>query len=421
MGCWDLRCFSSSRTKNIAAAVREGAATGVARYLATGRPLANQHQTWKDSYCAYWKSHYAPAIRLAMLYLVYHLLAGQTFQGRLPMFLVVISFTSWIITPIIFSPFPRWSLIEQDVREFTNFINGRAGMAQRELAEVVDRGQKGLVRTVFECGLADAIGYWTDMPFIVLVFNLTRRILFCIIISMALPAEIMDFQWIYLVVLSLQWVFVLGFFAFGLNNILLVLSLVVWLVVLPFGQCVIGARAQSPTLSIRLPEYIISLFVFLEFLNLAEHFVLVGIRGALHVKAFICCFPQDQVNLRLHQWVRLAHVYFLRHQLHKLQAYIVLLANLFVALFLAMFDKLLGNLHTWWLLNEELARTKQREQYLENRPPLLDQDAHRHGQSWTDATTSVPADGSEQEGSSTSEAAPSAEPAQQSYTVLEVI
>ncbi|CAK9046789.1 unnamed protein product [Durusdinium trenchii] len=103
------------------------------------------------------------ATGLMVLYIVYNLLASQTFQGRLPMFLVVVSFISWVVTPVIFAPLPRCELIEQDLREFNGFINGRAGMSEKELPEVVERGQRGRARTIFECGLVDSVSYWTKM------------------------------------------------------------------------------------------------------------------------------------------------------------------------------------------------------------------------------------------------------------------
>lgn len=371
--------FFIFQNKNIAAAMRDGATSGVARYFSTGRPLANQHQTWKDSYISYWKSHYCPAIRLMVLYIVYNLLASQTFQGRLPMFLVVVSFVSWMVTPVIFAPFPRCELIEQDLREFNGFINGRAGMSEKELPEVVERGQRGRARTIFECGLLDSVNYWTTMPILVLLFNLLSRLILCTTLALALPAEVIDFLWVYLVVLSVQWLLVLGFFTFGLNNILLMLSLMVWLLVLPVGRLVIGTRAVSPSLWMRMPEYFISFLVFVEFLGLVHHILMTACRIFIHMQATGCCFGLEERNHRIQRWVRLAHVYFFNHQLHTLQAYIVLLANLMTSLFIAALDKVCCRIHTWWLLNYELARTDNREQYLQNKPTLLEQESQRHG------------------------------------------
>eukprot|EP00913_Durusdinium_trenchii_P004365 g4045.t1 len=272
-------------------------------------------------------------------------------------------------------------------------------MSEKELPEVVERGQRGRARTIFECGLVDSVSYWTKMPIIVLLFNLLSRLLLCMALALALPAEIIDFLWVYLVVLSVQWVLVLGFFSFGLNNILLMLSLLVWLLVLPVGRLVIGARAVSPSLWMRMPEYFISFLVFVEFLGLIHHVLMTACRIFIHMQVTSCCLGIDERNHRrarggflfyplkfwgdveeqIGRWVRLAHVYFFGHQLHTLQAYIVLLTNLTTSLLIAFLDKVCCRVHTWWLLNYELARTDNREQYLQNKPTLLEQESQRHG------------------------------------------
>ena len=94
--------------------------TGIVRYFFTGRPPANQHQTWKVIYIAYWKSHYKPAMFLANAYVIYSAVAVQNRnEGRLPMVLVVVSMGAWVITPIVFSPFSRFNLSAQDAQEST--------------------------------------------------------------------------------------------------------------------------------------------------------------------------------------------------------------------------------------------------------------------------------------------------------------
>eukprot|EP00438_Fugacium_kawagutii_P003059 Skav215067 [mRNA] locus=scaffold1303:412677:436140:+ [translate_table: standard] len=161
---------------------------------------------------------------------------------------------------------------------------GRAGMSEKELPEVVERGQRGRARTIFECGLIDSVNYWTSMPILVLLFSLLSRLFLCTAFALALPAEVIDFLWVYLVVLSVQWVLVLGFFTFGLNNILLMLSLMVWLLVLPVGRLVIGTRAVSPSLWMRMPEYFISFLVFVEFLGLVHHILMTACRIFIHLQ-----------------------------------------------------------------------------------------------------------------------------------------
>jgi len=369
--------FFVFQNKNIAAAMQNGALTGVAKYLFTGRPMANQHQTWRDAFVSYSKSHYQPAFFLLSGYLVYHVLVQSSFKGRLPMLLIALSFTAWLVTPIIFNPFPRWSLIKQDLQEFNVFINGRAGMDKLDLADVVDRGQKGKVRTLFEFGLADEINSWSEQPLFVLVLQVVVRCAVAALLGLALPAEIMDFLWIYVVMLSGQWMLVFSFFMLEQSNILLILSFLIWPSALLGGSWVIGHRASSPSILARLPEYFISFIVFLYLLGLAKRCVLITSRLLYCFRRR--CFPVEEQDLRrrLHESIRLAYVYFFAHQLHCVEAYAVLLLNLLLSLVLALLDGLPGHLHTWWLLNGQLARLPQGERYLDRQPAALEPDAVR--------------------------------------------
>jgi len=369
--------FFIFQNKNIASAMRNGAATGIAKYLFTGRPMANQHQTWKDCYVTYWKSHYKPAFDLIMAYIIYYVLVSQTFQGVLPMVLVVISFVSWIVTPIIFSPFPRFSLLDQDIREFKGFINGRAGMNEDDIPEVTERGKTGRVRTLYECGLADEISVWGDQPVLVLMVYVLLRLAVCAFLAVSLPSEILDYLWVFLVVLSLQWVLILGFFATGLSNIFLSISILVWLIVLPFGYWIHGPRAVG---FVRIPEYTVSLAVFLYLLNLAKATMLTTIRLVHSVRFHCCCcLRRDQADLqeiqkeaakRVQRSIRTAYVFFFTHQLNALRGYLILVANILTSLVLILLD--MCNAHTWWLLNAEVAAAQRRHKELEDYPEVED-------------------------------------------------
>merc|ERR1719491_2482527 len=169
--------FFIFQNKNVASAVVEGTMTGIARYLATGRPPANQHQTWKDIYISYWKSHYNPAMNLAFGYSIYCALASQNrSDGKLPMVLVVISFVTWIIGPIVFSPLHRWGLIAQELQEFNNFIVGGAGTVEADIPEVLSRGKQGRVRSLYECGLAEELCVWSEQAFFTLVLGFFGKV-----------------------------------------------------------------------------------------------------------------------------------------------------------------------------------------------------------------------------------------------------
>jgi len=372
--------FFIFQNKNIAQAMKEGAMTGMAKYFFTGRPPANQHQTWRDIYNTYWKSHYKPAFFLASAYVIYNVLAVQrAADGKLPMALVVVSMLAWIITPILFSPFPRWNLIGQDLREFNAFITGGAGSDESEIKEVMSRGKKGTVRTLYECGLAEELCIWSEQPLLMLIMCSLMKVCVALYLVLALPAEILDFLPIFALILSLSWVVVFGYFSSGNNNVFLVLSFLIWGLYVPLAHFVVGDRFANPNAWTRMPEYVISIVIFIFLLGLMKEFVLITIRLALS----ICpCGKGKNWNKRetqLQELIRICFVYFFVHQLHIVQAYIVLCANLATSVVLATIDQVFCNGHTWFLLNTELARTKHGERYMEKNATFFELDRYRLG------------------------------------------
>jgi len=346
--------------------------TGIAPYFFTGRPMANQHQTWKDIYKAYWKSHYRPAFFLGTLYIVYTVLGWQHPEaGRLPMVLVVVSFTCWIITPIVFSPFPRWVLIVQDIKEFNTFITGHAGTADHEIAEVIARGKKGTVRSLYECGLAEELSVWSEQSCLMLVASFLVRLVVIAFVVALCPAGILDYLSVYFVVLGFSWVIIFGYFMAGLNNIFLIFSFLLWAAAVPIGHLAIGARADAPSLLVRAPEYIISMAIFGYLLQMAKNAVLLACKLAL---ACWPCGDKEGRTRRLHECIRVCFVYFCVHQAHFVQAYLILLANTATSLVLVVLEQCFCNVHTWWLLNSEMARTKRGERYMEKHKTFFELD-----------------------------------------------
>lgn len=372
-GLFAATFFFIFQNKNIAESMKDGAMTGVARYFFTGRPAANQHQTWRDIYATYWKSHYRPAFKLLLLYLIYYVLAMQNAQGKLPMVLVVISFLAWLVTPILFSPLPRWNLIFQDLREFNGFITGGAGKDEADIPEVLSRGKKGTVRSLYECGLADELSSWSEHQLTMLTVRFLIRVAAAAFVLAIMPAEVLDFLPVFLVVLSFSWVIILGYFATGLNNVFLVLSFLIWAAALPLAHKIIGNRFGNPNPQTRFPEYLISSAVFTYLLSLAKEFVLLVSRSVLAVWP---CLSDKARARRLHECIRLCFVYFFTHQLHTIQAYVVLFCNLLMAGVLASVDQIFCNLHTWFLLNRELARTQRGERYMEKTATFFELDGH---------------------------------------------
>eukprot|EP00443_Scrippsiella_acuminata_P106088 CAMPEP_0115632136 /NCGR_PEP_ID=MMETSP0272-20121206/31370_1 /TAXON_ID=71861 /ORGANISM="Scrippsiella trochoidea, Strain CCMP3099" /LENGTH=78 /DNA_ID=CAMNT_0003068845 /DNA_START=123 /DNA_END=356 /DNA_ORIENTATION=- len=75
-----------------------------------------------------------------------------------------------------------------------------------------------------------------------------------------------------------------------------------------------------------------------------------------------------------------------------MEAWVVLAANLAVSVVLATVDQFFCNVHTWFLLNRELARTKHGERYMEKSATFFELDRHRFDGSdlwWSDSDSEV--------------------------------
>jgi len=251
-------------------------------------------------------------------------------------------------------------LIRQDLRQFSGFITAGAGTQDSDTTDLIARGKRCAVRSLYECGLSDEMISWTETPLFTITFFFAIKACVGAYLAFALPAEILDFMPVYLVALSFSWVLVGGYFIAGRNNVFLVLSFLIWPATFPMAQYIIGARFFYPDMVTRLPEYVISLTVFLYILGLVKDFILIVCR-LLHN-----CSPDAGRTGRLYECIRLCFVYFLVHQTHIAEAYSVLLINTCCSFVLAAVDKLFCNAHTWWLLNNKLARTKHGEKYMEN-------------------------------------------------------
>jgi len=276
------------------------------------------------------------------------------------MVLVVISIAAWLLTPILFSPFPRWSLIRQDLREFSSFIIGRAGTAEVELSEVVTRGAKGTARSLYELGLSKEISHWAEVPLSVIGVCLAAKLVLGAYLVLVLPASILDFLPVFVVALGCSWVVVLGYFVAGLNNSFLVVSCLIWPAVLPLAHCIIGSRFQSPSVLSRVPEYMISTVAFFYVLGVAKDSLLLLFRAAL----CLCVKPQ-RVAIYMRESVRVCFVYFCVHQVEFVEAYFMLGVNLLASAVIAVIDWVFCSCHTWFLFSTELARTGHGQKYME--------------------------------------------------------
>merc|ERR1719436_2149750 len=99
-----------------------------------------------------------------------------------------------------------------------------------------------------------------------------------------------------------------------------------------------------------MPEYTISMALFLFLLGIAKDLVLVTCRC---INSLLSCLSRKGATGRMHECIRVCFVYFFVHQLQFIEAYVVLFSNLLVASALAAVDRVLCNSHTWLLLNSE--------------------------------------------------------------------
>merc|ERR1719330_1408150 len=98
-------------------------------------------------------------------------------------------------------------------------------------------------------------------------------------------------------------------------------------------------------------------------MHVAKSAVLIFCRAVLGASR---CLSKEKKTQRLHECTRMCFVYFGVHQIHIVKAYIIMLSNFVVAAILTTIDHV-TNAHTWFLLNNELARTKRGERYMEKK------------------------------------------------------
>merc|ERR1712066_1102423 len=127
----------------------------------------------------------------------------------------------------------------------------------------------------------------------------------------------------------------------------------------------------------RMPEYVISIAIFMFLLGLAKEILLITCRGVL---TCVPCISKATRQRRLQECVRLCFVYFFVHQWNMMQAYCVLLANLATSAILAAIDRIFCNAHTRFVLNNELARTKHGEGYMEKGATFFEFDRYQADQ-----------------------------------------
>jgi len=134
-----------------------------------GRLMANTHYGWRECYFLFAKSHYYPAARVGVFYMVHKMLTENFEQSSLrpPMVILLLSATLWVIAPIIFCPQPTWMTIVEDMSEFWSFCIATPEWSIRTLKRKYNRTTESMLRveledprsSLYELWLKDALAH----------------------------------------------------------------------------------------------------------------------------------------------------------------------------------------------------------------------------------------------------------------------
>jgi hypothetical protein len=357
--------FFMFQNKTIATAVKQGAYSGDAKYLYTGRPLANIHYTWRDNYLCYCHSHFYPAFSLFIVIMMYHLLTGINTQGTLPMVLVIMSACVWLSAPVILTPFPSITLLKQDLMGFWDFITAPvrsdelSAMVGDDISEELPTGsneQAGnrrkrrrdplkpeQVRSLQEWAFSRELQDMHSTTWRMKLGTALSSSFLAFVLVLVLPANILDYLLVFLYVFMIRWLIVICALSRNVNNLLSFLTFFIWGLIPLLSWRLIGDRGSS-----NLVEYVICFIVFVSILNVLRLWVLFA------ASLRLTCFSKDVV-------VRFTYVFFLKSDIDTAAAMILLVINTVLSLVLILISEMtcclpgFPSLHTWWLLNRNVA------------------------------------------------------------------
>ncbi|KAJ7565707.1 hypothetical protein O6H91_02G072000 [Diphasiastrum complanatum] len=105
---------------------------GGAKYRATGRGFVVRHEKFAENYRLYCRSHFAKAIELTMLLIVYNVY-GSSAKGAIAYLLITFSMwflvATWLFAPFLFNPSGfEWQKIVDDWDDWSKWISSRGGI-----------------------------------------------------------------------------------------------------------------------------------------------------------------------------------------------------------------------------------------------------------------------------------------------------
>jgi len=198
--------------KSISMAVIETIATGEAHYIATGRPNANTHYSWRECYFLFVKTHFYPGLQVLVMVLFYTLLAQQFESSSLPMLMICFTATMWINAPVLFCPQPTMETLTRDMGELWNFVIATPDWSIRTAKVDKNKTTEQGLRSEFRDMRATLFEFWLKTELEHKKAGIGRRILiivyevvkFMILLSVIYSSMIDNF-WDFIVLVCLNW------------------------------------------------------------------------------------------------------------------------------------------------------------------------------------------------------------------------
>jgi len=146
--------------KSIATAVVETIATGEAHYIATGRPNANTHYSWRECYFLFVRTHFYPGLQILFLWLIYTLLSFEFEVSSLPMFIILFTALMWINAPVFFCPQPTLVSLARDMSELWAFVIAVPDSSIRQSKVEKNKTTENMLRASFGDMRATLFEFW---------------------------------------------------------------------------------------------------------------------------------------------------------------------------------------------------------------------------------------------------------------------
>eukprot|EP00434_Breviolum_minutum_P020699 symbB.v1.2.018253.t1/scaffold1449.1/size118046/4 len=349
--------------KSIAQAVGSTMQTGIANYIGTGRPPANDHYGWRDCYFFYRDSHYYPALRILIMYAVYRLLAETFNVAALPMMVLLGTACVWLVGPILFCPQPTFWSIRDDLSEYWCFVigtsNAERGVDLKEvnLEERLAARKEHAMANLYDVWLFDKLKH-KRAPMVARLMELIVSFVLLVLMLAVVFGTMVD-QIRSVVLLVLVNYFILALWrVFGRPTILMMLSAVLWL-------CAVPLVLNSQSLGGQYGTLLVAFILTFQAMCVVEKILLLCAWVLLRPDVDCASMPETSIEeVRVKRQaagrvqtydaiVEYFYLNFMSYQWHLYVSIMLLVANLAVQLCVVLLE-MLGGLQSWWLLGSKL-------------------------------------------------------------------